>query len=70
MKDYKKAEFSFEKLYKAYCDCRKHKSSTYQAMEFEFDRERNLYNLYTDILENKYEIGKSICFVISAFIYA
>ena len=64
-KEFQIAEFSFEKLYKAYCDCRKHKSSTYQAMEFEFEREKNLYELYMDILENKYEIGRSICFVIS-----
>lgn len=64
-KKFKIAEFSFEKLYKAYRDCRKHKSSTFQAMEFEFNREKNLYELYMDILENKYEIGRSICFVIS-----
>ena len=63
-KGYKKAELTFEALYKAYLDCRKHKSSTVQAMKFEYEREKNLVELYNDIVSGNYEIGKSICFIV------
>jgi len=64
-KEYPKAEFTYEALVQAYLDCRKRKTNTQQAKEFEFEREKNLSKLYQDILNNEYKIGRSICFVVT-----
>ena len=61
----KQEEFSLAKLFCAYYDCRKHKRNTMQAIDFEFDLEKNIYELYEEILNNEYEIGKSICFIVT-----
>ncbi len=58
-------EFSLTKLFLAYYDCRKHKRNTMQAIDFEFNLEKNIYELYDEILNDTYEIGKSICFVVT-----
>ncbi len=58
-------EFSLQALFRAYYDCRKHKRSTLQAIDFEFDLEKNLFELYEEILNDTYEIGKSICFIVT-----
>lgn len=65
MKNFKRHEFTFEALYRAYLDCRKHKSATAQAIKFDFEREKNLYELYEEILNGTYEIGRSICFIVT-----
>lgn len=59
------AEFNLHKLYEAYWDCRKHKRRTMQAVEFEFDLARNMHELYEEILNDTYEVGKSICFIVT-----
>src|SRR5688572_7010350 len=59
------AAFSFEQLTQAYFDCRKHKRNKASAMAFEFRLERNLVQLRNDLLDGTYQIGKSICFVIT-----
>ncbi len=64
MKSFEKAKFSLNALIEAYFACRKNKTSTKQAMEFELDREKNLFKLYQDIIEGKYKIGRSICFIV------
>lgn len=58
-------EFTFTKLFMAYYDCRKHKRNTIQAIDFEFDLEKNIHELYNEILNNNYEIGRSICFIVT-----
>ncbi len=58
-------EFTLESLFQAYYDCRKHKRSTMQSIDFEFELEKNIYELYEEILNDTYEIGKSICFVVT-----
>ncbi len=58
-------EFSIEKLFCAYYDCRKSKRGTIQAIDFEFELEKNIYELYEEILNGTYTIGKSICFVVT-----
>ena len=58
-----KEVFSYEKLYKAYLDCRKNKRNTESALEFEWNLEENLYALYKEISSKTYRPGKSICFV-------
>lgn len=57
--------FSFEELVIAYFDCRKNKRNTLQAMEFEIDREKNLMDLYLELIEDRYEISRSIAFVVT-----
>lgn len=56
--------FSIEEVFQAYFDCRIGKRSTKEVIEFEFNLERNLMNLYYDLNNGNYEIGRSICFVI------
>jgi len=51
-------------LFRAYFDCRKNKRNTASALEFEFNLESNLMQLYHELKEGKYEIGRSICFVV------
>lgn len=58
-------ELTFEALFEAYFDCRKRKRSTFQSMEFEFEFEKNLLKLYRELLDETYEIGQSICFVVT-----
>lgn len=55
---------TFEKLFKAYLDCRKHKRSTINALMFEYNLEQNLLKLYEDLISGEYEIGQSICFIV------
>lgn len=53
------------KLFKAYFDCRRNKRNTHSALEFEFDLEKNLLDLYHDLKNETYQIGQSICFVVT-----
>ncbi len=65
IKKIKPAEFTYDALAKAYYDCRRHKRNTTQAMEFEFEREKNLRRLYNELKDGSYEIGPSICFIVT-----
>ena len=58
-------EFPFTELVQAYFDCRKNKRNTASAIAFEQNLEANLANLYDDLMTGQYQIGKSICFVIT-----
>lgn len=58
-------EFSFSELVQAYFDCRKNKRNTASALAFEQNLEKNLTVLYADLNSGNYQIGKSICFVIT-----
>ena len=59
------AEFSPEALFEAYYDCRRHRRANIQAVDFEFDLEKNIFELYEEILNDSYQVGKSICFVVT-----
>ena len=59
-----KRELTFEKLVRAYFDCRRRKRNTYNALRFEFLLERNLTELYDELLSGNYEISTSICFIV------
>ena len=50
-------------LFQAYYDARKNKRSSIHALAFEMDYETKLFELYEEIRDRKYEIGKSICFI-------
>jgi len=56
--------FTFDKLYRAYKDCLKHKKNTANALRFEMKREKELYQLLSDLQSGQYEISRHICFVI------
>lgn len=51
-------------LFQAYFDARKNKRNTVNALAFEIDYERKLFELYSEIKERRYDIRPSICFVI------
>jgi RNA-directed DNA polymerase len=57
-------DLTFEEVVQAYFDCRKRKRKTYKALEFEFLLEKNLVVLYEDLMTGRYQIGRSIAFVI------
>ena len=56
--------FTFEKLYKAYLDCRRNKRKTINALKFEWNLERNLFQLQKELEARSYRPGRSICFVV------
>ncbi len=58
-------DFEFiQEMLVAYYACRKHKRSTLGSIEFEMDFEIKLLHLAEDIYTQKYETGKSVCFVV------
>jgi len=57
-------DLTLTEVFRAYYDCRKHKRNTFNAIEFEYDLERNLTKLYDELLDGSYRIGQSICFVV------
>jgi len=50
-------------LFRAYYDARRNKRSTVNALAFEIDYERKLFELYEEIKSRKYKISPSICFI-------
>ena len=59
-----KTIFTFEKLYRAYLDCRETKRKTINALKFEWNLERNLFQLQKELETKRYRPGRSICFVV------
>jgi len=55
---------TFEEVAVAYFECRRRKRKTSYATEFEFQLEKNLYDLFLDLQSEQYEIGQSIAFVV------
>ncbi|MFH0702795.1 MAG: RNA-directed DNA polymerase [bacterium] len=58
-------EITLLSLFNAYFDCRRHKRNTLNALDFEFDFERKILELYNDLKNKTYSIGSNICFVIT-----
>jgi hypothetical protein len=52
-----------EDLFQAYFDARKNKRNTVNALEFEFNLEENIFQLHQDIINRKYDLKPSICFI-------
>lgn len=63
--DYYDAPLSYEELVVAYFDCRRTKRNSRNALAFEWHLERNLYQLYVDLIDGTYQPGRSICFVVT-----
>lgn len=55
---------SLEQVFDAYYSCRKHKRNTRDAMAFEVDLEENLIQLWTELNDGTYRIGKSTVFIV------
>ena len=58
------AELTIEAVFDAYFDCRKHKRNALNQLRFEADLESNLVGLYRDLSQGRYQIGRSIAFVV------
>jgi len=50
-------------LFKAYYNARKNKRKSPDCLAFEMDYEKNLFQLYEEIISNQYRISRSLCFV-------
>ena len=58
------AALTLEAVFDAYFACRKHKRNSINQLRFEADLETNLVALHRDLSEGRYQIGRSIAFVI------
>ena len=59
-----KEGFTLEAVFEAYFDCRKNKRNTINALAFELDYESNLIQLWNDLNDGSYRLGKSIAFIV------
>ena len=53
-----------EDVFAAYYECRKNKRRTINALKFEMNLEENLVELWRDLNNGTYQIGRSIAFVV------
>lgn len=53
-----------EDVFVAYYDARRNKRNTMNQLRFEFDLEKNLVELYEEIKERRYVVGRSVCFMV------
>lgn len=51
-------------LFQAYYDARKNKRNTLNALDFEVNLEQNILELYQEIIEYRYQLRPSICFIV------
>lgn len=51
-------------LFRAYYDARRNKRNTTSQLNFEMDLEKNLIDLYHELLNRTYKVGRSICFIV------
>ena len=63
--DIKFPYIQIEDVYLAYKEARKHKSKSRSLILFEENLLTNLYDLYRDLITGTYNIGKSICFIVT-----
>ena len=59
-----KCDLTISEVLQAYYDCRKNKRNTASALKFEENLERNIMELYDELINNTYYPGQSICFVV------
>lgn len=56
---------TLQEVFDAYYQCRKNKRRTINQIKFELDFEHNCIQLWRDINNHEYEIGTSICFIVT-----
>jgi retron-type reverse transcriptase len=54
-----------EELFSAYFDCRRNKRNTQNALRFEKHLEKNVFELIDEIYQGKYQLGRSIAFIVN-----
>ena len=54
-----------EDVFEAYYDCRKNKRNTENAVQFEMEYEKNLFQLYKELIYGDYRIGRSTAFIVT-----
>ncbi len=52
-------------MFQAYYDARKNKRKTINQLKFELEYEKNLFELYDEIIENRYKPKRSIAFIVN-----
>ena len=52
-------------LFQPYFDVRRNKRNTINALAFEKHFERNIFQLFEDIISGKYNPSRSICFIVN-----
>ncbi|MCX6722735.1 MAG: reverse transcriptase/maturase family protein [Candidatus Staskawiczbacteria bacterium] len=57
--------FTKEKIFKAYRGCRETKKNTANALKFEINREKNLFELLNELQSKSYKISRHICFIVT-----
>lgn len=55
---------TLSEVWHAYRECLKGKRYTRNAIAFEMEAEKNVLDLYNDLITGRYRIGSSICFVV------
>lgn len=63
--DHNDVDVTVDELLCAYYDCRKRKRNTINALKFETNLERNIMDLYRELMDGSYQPGTSICFVVT-----
>ena len=58
-------DITMDELVMAYLDCVKNKRSKDSTIDFDINAFENLGELYEDLTTGNYEIGQSICFVVT-----
>lgn len=58
-------DLTISELFQAYYDCRKNKRNSWNALAFEERLERNLMDLYYELVSGEYQPGRSMMFVIT-----
>ena len=58
-------EVPFDTLIEAYYHCRQNKRGKPNAVLYEMDWSHDLYKLWREVVERRYEISRSICFVVT-----
>ena len=56
--------FTFQNILRAYHDARKNKRNTINVLRFEYELEKNLLSLLSDLKSGTYHQWKSVCFVV------
>ena len=56
--------FTNDKLYNAYLQCRERKRNTINALRFEIEKEKRLYELLRELRNKTYKISRHVCFVV------
>ncbi len=59
------ATLTLEAVFDAYFDCRKHKRNSLHHLGYEMELEKNTVELWRELEEGSYQIGKSIAFVVT-----